>query len=505
MPRRLQQTFHCSPLEELTHQLLFAPPAKRIEQVHRAERLHDEIETDCPYPLDYLVYRITGYRRDDDGESPLLVGEAVRPDLRLMIDHLSHSVTLTTDTVPNPEPVETVEQVARRLNVSVKTVNRWRKAGLRWRWTLLDGTSRKQIIIPRSALAHFTDCQTDRVQRASRFTTIPDAERDALIERARTIVKRRKQPMTLNQVAAQLADECGRALETMRLLLEKHDRAHPQRAIFTDARGPLTPREKRVIERAYRIGIAPRKLAERFGRTRHTIHRIIRERRAAAARHIDLRHVHSPTFNRDDADQVILRAVSHVESSAEPGKPAQQSNVPVDDLPEPLRALYRQPGLSDERQRSLFVRYNYLKYKAQRVRDAFDRHEPRAASLDQFESLVSEARRVRSELVRANLPVVLSVARRHLIGKQIGESDGMDQHLVTMLDQGQAALLEAVETYNASWSHTFASYLTNRLLKQFAHLQSEASARRQARRRLTGEQLYARLIAQARERDVELA
>ncbi|MFW6059854.1 MAG: helix-turn-helix domain-containing protein, partial [Phycisphaeraceae bacterium] len=311
MPRRLQQTFHCSPLEELTHQLLFAPPTKRIEQVQRTERLHDEIEADCPYPLDYLVYRITGYRRDGEGESVLLVGEAVRPDLRLIIDQLSRSVALPAD----DEPSETIEQVARRLSVSVKTVNRWRKAGLRWRWMVPRAGARPQIVIPRSALERFTERHTKRVRRATRFSTIPENERTALIERARRIVRDSDRRLTLNQVADRLAKQRGRALETIRLLLEKHDQANPAEAIFTDQRGPLTPREKRVIERAHRRGVPVSRLAERFERSRPSIHRVIRERRAAAARQIDLRHVHSATFERDDADAVILRAAQNKSSS----------------------------------------------------------------------------------------------------------------------------------------------------------------------------------------------
>ncbi|MFW6031961.1 MAG: hypothetical protein ACOCTI_01145, partial [Phycisphaeraceae bacterium] len=104
MPPEQPLSFRSQPLADLARQLQFAPPGTRAEQVRRTERLHDEIEPERSYPLDFLVFRITGYRRDwTDGT--LLVGEAARPDLRLMIDRLSRSIELPQGT---DEPSETV-------------------------------------------------------------------------------------------------------------------------------------------------------------------------------------------------------------------------------------------------------------------------------------------------------------------------------------------------------------------------------------------------------------
>src|SRR5690606_13154618 len=159
---------NCEPLEDLARQFLFAPPAKRAEHVRRAERLHDEIGEQRNYPLDFLVYRITGYRRDR-GDSVLLVGEAILPDLRLIIDHLSRSVDLP---MGEGEPAETAEQLAQRLNVSTKTISRWRKLGLRWRWAVPAAGGRKQIVFTQSAVEHFTARHAERVDKAARFSQI---------------------------------------------------------------------------------------------------------------------------------------------------------------------------------------------------------------------------------------------------------------------------------------------------------------------------------------------
>ena len=129
MNRRLDQPFNCQLLADLTRQLLFAPSDKRIEQVRRAEQLHDQVDDQANYPYDFIFYRITGYHTETD-EPTLLVGTAVLPDLRRLIDRLSRSVAMPQD--PD-EPTETIHQLAKRLNVSTKTIERYRQMGLRWR------------------------------------------------------------------------------------------------------------------------------------------------------------------------------------------------------------------------------------------------------------------------------------------------------------------------------------------------------------------------------------
>ena len=78
MPRRPAQTYLCQLLAELARQLLFAPPARRAVIVRHLEELHDQLEPERAYPLDFLVHRITGYHAEHD-VGTLLVGAAVQP------------------------------------------------------------------------------------------------------------------------------------------------------------------------------------------------------------------------------------------------------------------------------------------------------------------------------------------------------------------------------------------------------------------------------------------
>ena len=280
MPRVAQRTFRCPPLADLLRQLKFAPPDRRIEQVRRAEQLHDQIDPALSYPLEFITYRITGYR-SESAAAAVLEGAAALPDLRLLIDRLSRSAAMPADPA---DPVARPDELAAELGVSTRTLARWRARGLRWRWvTIPDPTAAaagvKVLGYPRSAVEAFLARHGDLVHRAARFTQLDAATRQDLLRRARRIARHR--PVSFNQVAAHLARRSGRAIETIRLLLAKHDREHPGDAIFTDHTGPLDARQKRLIVRAHGMGISAIKIARRLRRTRSTIYRVLHERRGA--------------------------------------------------------------------------------------------------------------------------------------------------------------------------------------------------------------------------------
>jgi len=494
VPRHTEQTYNCDPLADLARQLLYAPPQRRIEQVRRAEGLHDLLEEDGSYPLDFFVYRITGYHAESDGDT-LLIGQAAQPDLRLMIDQLTRSVNMPA--APD-DPVVTADDLAKELNVSTKTLSRWRKVGLRWRWMVLPGDPRRRVVYPREAVDMFLNKQGKRVDQAAAFTQIDPNMKQRLLDRARRIVEARD--VTLNRVARHLSRKTGRSLEAMRQMLQQHDRDHDNAPIFVDRTGPLTFRQKRIIARAYRMGVSTRLLCQRFNRTRSTIYRAVRDHRAAAIRRLRLAYHTSPTFEREDADAVILRpesspdyrpAAQDVSISAKATSDevmslsAQRavSNRFVDDLPEELRPLYRKPMLDETRQLAMFVRLNYLKYRIDVSRQALDDYEPRAGDMDDIESMLRDAKRVRDRLVEGNLPTVLSVARQQLVGVP----DASSVHLTAMLEAGNQAMIQAVDQFNPFQGQTFLRYVVWLLSRLFAQLSpqrtSDESDTKRAKRR----------------------
>jgi len=489
--RRSKQAYVCRELDELARQLVRAPAERRAEQVRRAERLHDEIEPDASYPFDYLVYRITGFRAETDA-TVLLVGEAVAADLRLLIDTLSRSIRIYAE---KGESLETIEGLAQRLGVSTKTIERWRKDGLRWRWTFDPQRGKSVITIPLAALAAFRERSPQRIEQARGFTRMSAAQRDELIAAAREMV-RQHPGWSLNRVARRLAPRFHRAHETVRQILQQHEARHRNQPIFQDAGGPLTERDARLIARARQRGILVRTLAEHFGKSPSTVRAAHARHRLAQLRKLDLRGIESPLFERPDAEQVYRHSPRARAADRDDGA---ISSVPVGDLPAALRQLYRQPTLDAATQRHLFRRMHYLRFKARHAIAAMSSRQPRTADLKQAQALIDAAHATRDRLARANLPVVLSVARRHRLS---AESPG--DHLIDLLEIGHDELIDAVEAFNpfTGQGRAFDAYLTNRLLRRFTRA---ATDRPRARRREDEREVRQRLLQAAARRGVDLA
>ena len=87
-------------LKQLTdQQVRFAPPARRLEQLGRAERLLAEIDPGKQYPYQFVCFRITDFRPDSYPDL-LIDGKDLIHDLCLFIAELAQSMPAV--------PVETV-------------------------------------------------------------------------------------------------------------------------------------------------------------------------------------------------------------------------------------------------------------------------------------------------------------------------------------------------------------------------------------------------------------
>ena len=473
MARRISQPYRCRAIEQLARQLLFAPPDKRAEQVRRAEKLHDQIEPGVAYPFEFISYRITGYRSEANEES-LLVGEAILPDLRLLIDAaqplVRHGIAQgrtdrNTRRTRRPAECRPAHHHAMANGGAALAVGYFRNWG---------GSGQKRLVLPRSAVDRFLAQNKDRVDRAARFSQILPETRARLIERARRIAQAKD--VSLNQVATHLARRTGRAVETIRLLLSSHDARNAAHKIFIDRTGPLTAHQKRVIVRAHRMGVRTMKIARHFRRTRTTFSRGLNQHRAAGIRRREIRFVASPLFERPDAGEVILRPITDEEKSDARHAVVVDDDPLLHDLPPVLRPLFASSDLDHDAQRSILVRYNYLKFKAHRLRERLAKHEPRVGDLEQIEEWLRRAVTIRRDFAAASQRIVLSVARRHLIG-QPGASANT---LLELLDVGQEVLIEAIESFDATKDHEFESYLTWALMRRFA---SDQATRTKAHRR----------------------
>lgn len=481
MPRRRQAQFYYRELEDLVRQALFLPSPSRQEQTRRAELLHDQIDPNQKYPLDFVLFRVTG-EMPVTSSSVVFEGGKLREDLRCFIDRVSRSAPLP---VNDTDPAETVPMLAARLNVSTKTVWRYRDLGMRWRWIQSPGGA-PQVAFQPAAVDLFLQAHGQRVERAAKFSLLTPEQKQRIIERARRILSRRD--ASLNQIARHLAKRTGRAVQTIRQVLDQHDQQNPRQRLFVNRTGPLDAHARRVIARAFRMRVPLAKIARRYKRTRSTIYRAINEERAAALRRMRIDYAFSPLFARPDADELIVwPGAEALDAATSDGEAPALTNGDYD-LPQPLADFYRRQPLEPTFTRTLLVQMNYLKYRAVQWRDRLDRYEPRVSQIEHIERDLALAQAIRTKLFHAHLPVVLTTALRHLTSAEHGRAN-----LVELLELGHRVLLEAIDTFDLTKSQTFDAYLTWNLMKRYAELGPPPV---RAQRRLSGEEIVARMRQQ---------
>jgi RNA polymerase primary sigma factor len=426
-------------------QVRFAPRERKLEQLERAERLLTEIDEKKVYPFDYVCYRITDYRPESFPHSKLR-GEDLRHDLGLFVEELSDSANIPVETAD--ERVLTVDELAEKFRVSTKTISRWRGQGLVSRRFVFDG-GKKRLGFLQSSVDRFVEQNSDRVQRGGDFSRLSDKQRADIVDRARRMAHKGEKQTEISQ---HLAERCGRSVETIRAALRQFDRAHPDLALFPGRGGPLTLDSKQNIYQQYRRGVPVEELERQFQRTKTTIYRVINEVRSERIMELPLDFISNPRFSRRGAEKVCLGP--YPDGDAEPRKVRRPSG-----LPPYLASLYEMPLLTPPQEVYLFRKYNFLKYKAAKLRDQLDPAAPKAALMDEIESLYEQAVETKNQIARANLRLVVSIAKRHV---------GPDQNFFELVSDGNMSLLRAVEKFDFARGNKFSTYASWAIMKNFA-------------------------------------
>jgi RNA polymerase sigma factor (sigma-70 family) len=458
-------------LKQLTdQQVRFAPPGRRLEQLARAEKLLAEIDPTRQYPYQFVCFRITDYRPDSFPDL-LINGRDLEHDLCLMIELLARS----TPAVPVeavPEPVLTLDQISKRLNVSTKTISRWRNRGLVSRRVVCNG--RSQVGFVQSVVDRFLASNQDRVEKSSRFSQLSDEEKEEILRRARRLS--RVSGGTLTEVSRRIARRLGRSPETVRYTIKNFDREHPEQALFPAVTGPLDADTKQVIYSSYRRGISVDTLAKRFGRTRTSVYRVINETRAERLLEQPLDYIPHPSFDDPSLEAEILAPMPGLEEFEQKKR---DMRIPKDVQPE-LSSLYEMPLLNKEQEQHLFRKMNFLKHKAARLREGLDPTRARIQDLKQIEELQEEAADIKELLIGCNMRLVASIAKRH---------SGQTDNYFELLSDGNMSLLRAVEKFDFGRGNKFSTYASWAIMKNFARSIPEEKHRRE--RYLTGhEELF---------------
>jgi len=168
-----------------------------------------------------------------------------------------------------------------------------------------------------------------------------------------------------------------------------------------------------------------------------------RARRILGAR---LRFIDHPSFAEPTVPVAIPAAPSE---SVNDGagrlseSPTRLSPLPTDRFQDRL--------LSRDQEAHLFRKMNYLKSRANRLREELDPNRPNPGDLDEIERLLSEAADVKNQVVEMNLRLVVSIARTRV-------GPGYDLH--ECLSDGNLALVKAVDGFDFARGNRFSTYAT---------------------------------------------
>jgi len=453
-------------LKQLTdQQVRFAPPARRLEQLARARKLLGEIEAGRSYPYQFVCFRVTDYRPEMYPDL-LISGADLAHDLALMIEALG-------GTVPAAEPAEelvTLEELARQLNVSTRTIRRWRKLGLVGRRVRKDG--KRQVVFERSIISRFLDGNQERVERGGKFSQMSDQERENILSGARQLL--RACDSTLTEISRRIARQLGRSVETVRYTIRNFDKEHPEQALFPKPAGPMDAATKESIYHSYRRGITVEALAKKNRVTRTSVYRAINEVRARQLLEQPLDFVPSPEFERPEVAAEFLAPMPRLDDY----EAKRRAMKAPRDVPPELAACYEAPLLDKDQEQHLFRKMNYLKYRAARVREQLlkgrtgeiDVTRIKSQSLDELEELQLEASSVKEVLINANMRLVVNIAKKH---------SAQTDNFFELLSDGNMSLIRAVEKFDYTRGFKFSTYASWAIMKNFARTIPDEKHRRE--------------------------
>jgi RNA polymerase primary sigma factor len=236
----------------------------------------------------------------------------------------------------------------------------------------------------------------------------------------------------------------------------------------------------------WRRGISVAVLSQQHGLSPSTIDRMINKMRAIRILEQTLEYIDNPRFEDRDAAATILAPMPE-------GPRAATRPRPPAGLPTYLASLYGDaPLLSREQEAHLFRKMNYLKSRTGKLREALDPAHARASDLDEIERLQEEALAVKNEIIRANLRLVVSIAK-----KRVGPSN----NFLELVSDGNMSLIRAVEKFDFARGFKFSTYASWAIIKNFARTIPEEKSWRD--RFVTGHEELVEAVADPRSDDHE--
>ena len=259
----------------LNRQLAFAPQAVQRTRLEAAESLIRSIDANRQYPIDFVTFKLTGYRPDDSAQEHV-VGTILRADLVTMIQVASRLCPLVCDG-ERGHPLD-VDAVAARLGCTRRSLRTLRPRGLVFWWTSRCGHPQK-LGCPPDMLEWFArEMQTAAPKRLDK------AQREQLETAASAYMARASTQVTLADVTRHVAATQQLGPDVVRGVLR---RAVDAGRVNLPRAKRLQRRDGRLALRAVRHGLPVSSIASRLSISVSSVHRSLqRERLALLVRYL---------------------------------------------------------------------------------------------------------------------------------------------------------------------------------------------------------------------------
>jgi RNA polymerase primary sigma factor len=174
-------------------------------------------------------------------------------------------------------------------------------------------------------------------------------------------------------------------------------------------------------------------------------------------------YVRNPSFEDPQAAAEILAPMPE-------GPHAARNPRPPAGLEPYLANLYLDAHLlGRDQELHLFRKMNYLKFRAVKLGGALDPERPWVSDLDTIERFLAEALAVKDQIIRANLRLVVSIARKRV---------GPFQDLLELVSDGNLSLIRAVEKFDFSRGFKFSTYASWSIMNNFTQSFNRERSRR---------------------------
>lgn len=383
-------------LRSIEARALARPREDVVRCVERAEALAGEIVPDLEYPEEWLADRLGV--PSDTGARAAVAGRTVLAGLPVLVERLCAAISLGEDEVRG----ESAASLQQRWGISRATLVRLRKRGLVAR-RVHDRRRRARLVFTPGVVAAFAAAHADELAHAAGFSRMTARDRARLLRRAARY--RRCLGWSLHKAASRLAARQGRSVEAVRQVLRGHDARAGAGAIFGSS-PPLDARRGEVMRRAWRLGVDLGLMSRRTRRSRASLRRAINLARAARLRSLVQSGVLQAGGERSRASPESLLTPAPVREGLGGGAPATLAALLA-------AARRRTPPVAVE-ERTRLLAYHALRRLAARDVARIHPLQPQAGLIDLIETRLRWASRLKAELVRAELRVIVGTLETRL-------------------------------------------------------------------------------------------